>query len=116
MLPARHLRTHRLRPRRGDRRLGPVHRRLSRAGPERTLLGQLTAKGSITETGNSHVRRLLVEAAWHHEPRYCIGATTHARWTQLATRKKTHTMACVAIARELAGSCWSLASLPDTGS
>jgi transposase len=92
----------------------------------------------ITKTGNSHVRRLLVEAAWHHQPRYSIGATMrarwaqapaaaqarghagnqrlHDRWTQLATRKKTHTVACVAIARELAGWCWSLATLPDTGS
>lgn len=90
----------------------------------------------ITKTGNSHVRRLLVEAAWHHQPRYCIGATMrarwaqapaaaqarghagnqrlHDRWTQLSLRKKKHTVACVAIARELAGWCWSLATLPDT--
>ena len=90
----------------------------------------------ISETGNSHVRRLLVEAAWHHQPRYCIGATMrarwaqapaaaqarghagnqrlHDRWTQLSLRKKKHTVACVAIARELAGWCWSLATLPDT--
>ena len=90
----------------------------------------------ITKTGNSHVRRLLVEAAWHHQPRYCMGATMrarwaqapaaaqarghagnqrlHDRWTQLATRRKKHTVACVAIARELAGWCWSLATLPGT--
>ncbi|UOY04103.1 hypothetical protein [Blastococcus sp. PRF04-17] len=37
----------------------------------------------------------------------------HARWTQLASRKKKHTVACVAIARELAGWCWSLATLPE---
>src|SRR4051794_21796628 len=89
----------------------------------------------ITKTGNSHVRRLLVEAAWHHQPGYRIGTTMrarwaqapaaaqarghagnlrlHDRWTQLATRKKKHTVACVAIARELAGWCWSLAPLPD---
>jgi transposase len=92
----------------------------------------------ITKTGNSHVRRLLVEAAWHHQPGYHIGATMrarwaqapaaaqarghagnqrlHDRWTHLATRKKKHTVASVAIARELAGWCWSLATLPDTGS
>jgi transposase len=90
----------------------------------------------ITKTGNSHVRRLLVEAAWHHQPRYRIGATLqarwalapaaarvrghagnqrlHDRWTQLSLRKKKHTVACVAIARELAGWCWSLATLPDS--
>jgi transposase len=89
----------------------------------------------ITKTGNSHVRRLLVEAAWHHQPIYRIGATMrarwaqapaaaqarghagnqrlHTRWRQLTDRRKTHTVACVAIARELAGWCWSLATLPD---
>ena len=90
----------------------------------------------ITKTGNSHVRRLLVEAAWHHAPAYRIGSTMrarwdaapaaararghvgnqrlHARWTQLSARNKKHTVACVAVARELAGWCWSLATLPDT--
>ena len=99
------------------------------SGGSRHLLG-------ITKTGNSHVRRLLVEAAWHHQPRYRIGATMrgrwaqapaaaqarghagnqrlHDRWTQLATHKKKHTVACVAIARELAGWCWSLATMPDS--
>jgi transposase len=90
----------------------------------------------ITKTGNTHVRRLLVEAAWHHAPAYRIGATMrarwaqapaaakarghagnqrlHARWTRLASRGKKHTVVCVAIARELAGWCWSLAILPAT--
>ena len=26
-------------------------------------------QGAITKAGNSHARRLLVEAAWHHKPR-----------------------------------------------
>jgi len=30
-------------------------------------------QGSITKTGNTHARRLLVEAAWHHRPRYHVG-------------------------------------------
>jgi transposase len=98
--------------------------------------GESRSQHGVTKTGNSHVRRLLVEAAWHHQPVYRIGAPMrarwaqapaaaqarghagnqrlHARWNQLATRKKTHTVACVAIARELAGWCWSLATLPDT--
>jgi transposase len=89
----------------------------------------------ITKTGNAHVRRLLVEAAWHHAPAYRIGPTMrarwneapptarirghagnrrlHERWTQLSMRRKKHTVTCVAIARELAGWCWSLATLPD---
>jgi transposase len=90
----------------------------------------------ITKTGNSHVRRLLVEAAWHHKPGYRVGPTMqarwdqapaaarmrghagnqrlHDRWIQLAEHHKKHTVACVAIARELAGWCWSLATLPDS--
>ena len=105
--------------------------------PSETSTGQSRRQGGITKTGNGHVRRLLVEAAWHHQPGYRIGATMrarwdqapaaarvrghagnqrlHARWTQLSSRKKKHTVACVAIARELAGWCWSLATLPDTG-
>jgi hypothetical protein len=32
--------------------------------------GQSRSLGSITKTGNSHARRLLVEAAWHHRRPY----------------------------------------------
>ena len=32
--------------------------------------GQSRSQGSITKTGNSHARRLLVEAAWHHRKPY----------------------------------------------
>ena len=106
--------------------------------PGETSSGESRRQHGITKTGNSHVRRLLVEAAWHHQPAYRIGAILrarwdaapaaarirghagnqrlHARWRQLNTRKKKHTVACVAIARELAGWCWSLATLPDTDS
>jgi transposase len=104
--------------------------------PSESSTGQSRRQGGITKTGNSHVRRLLVEAAWHHQPGYRVGPTLqarwdqapasarvrghagnqrlHARWTQLNDRRKKHTVACVAIARELAGWCWSLATLPDT--
>ncbi len=89
----------------------------------------------ITKTGNTHARRLLVEAAWHHKPLYRPGktmtdrwakASTQAaargdagnrrlnqRWNTLSSHKKKHTVACTAIARELAGWCWSLAVMDD---
>lgn len=89
--------------------------------------------GSITKTGNGHARRLLVEAAWHHRPRYRVGKTMrdrwdlapvaarargdegnrrlHHRWVTFIDRRKRNTVANVAIARELAGWCWSLAVL-----
>jgi transposase len=92
-------------------------------------------QGGITKTGNTHARRLLVEAAWHHKPRYVVGKTLqdrwdaappaarirahqgnvrlHHRWTVFTARSKKHTIATTAIARELAGWCWSLATMPD---
>jgi transposase len=98
------------------------------SGASRTL-------GPITKTGNSHVRRLLVEAAWHHRARYRPGKTLrdrwdlapaaarvrgdhgnrrlHHRWVRFIDRRKRHTVATVAVARELAGWCWSLAVLED---
>ena len=99
--------------------------------PSEHSSGGTRSLGGITKTGNTHARRLLIEAAWHHKPRYAPGktmtdrwarASTHAaargdagnrrlhhRWTVLAAHKKKHTIACTAIARELAGWCWSLA-------
>jgi len=93
--------------------------------------GNTRSQGSITKTGNTHVRRLLVEAAWHHRPSYRIGKTMrdrwalapaaarargdegnqrlHQRWVKFIERRKRSTIADVAIARELSGWCWSLA-------
>jgi transposase len=103
--------------------------------PSEYSSGQSRAQGSITKTGNGHARRLLVEAAWHHRARYRIGKTMrdrwdlapavarirgdegnhrlHQRWVRFIERRKRHTVANVAIARELAGWCWSLAVLDD---
>jgi transposase len=103
--------------------------------PSEHTSGDSRRQGGITKAGNSHVRRLLVESAWHHKPRYVVGKTLQARWDQApeaarvrahdgnqrlnhrwavySQRKKKHTVATTAIARELAGWCWSLATLPD---
>ncbi len=103
--------------------------------PSEYSSGASRVQGSITKTGNRHVRRLLVEAAWHHRARYVVGKTMRDRW-ELASpaarargdagnrrlndrwnvfraRRKRHTVANVAIARELAGWCWSLAMLEE---
>jgi hypothetical protein len=37
----------------------------------------------------------------------------HQRWVQFGERRKRHVVANVAIARELAGWCWSLAVLEE---
>ncbi len=103
--------------------------------PSEYSSGTSRVQGSITKTGNTHVRRLLVEAAWHHRTRYVIGKTMrdrwglapaaarargdegnrrlHQRWVKFTDRKKKPTIANVAIARELAGWCWSLAVLEE---
>ena len=46
--------------------------------PSEYSSGQSRVQGSITKTGNTHLRRLLVEAAWHHRARYRVGQD-HAR-------------------------------------
>ena len=52
--------------------------------PSESSSGQSRSLGSITKTGNSHARRLLVEAAWHHHRDYSPNARSilHARWAK----------------------------------
>ena len=103
--------------------------------PSEFSSGGSRALGPITKTGNSHARRLLVEAAWHHRPGYRVGAVMrgrwdqapaaarargdlgnrrlHHRWVTFLERRKRPTVANIAIARELAGWCWSLAVMDE---
>src|SRR5438045_3932780 len=49
--------------------------------PTESSSGQQRSQGSITKAGNTHARRLLVEAAWHHRRDYHNPATAmRARW------------------------------------
>src|SRR5947208_13196243 len=50
--------------------------------PSEHSSGSSRALGPITKTGNGHVWRLLVEAAWYHRARYRAGTTMRARWDQ----------------------------------
>ena len=101
--------------------------------PSEHSSGASRVQGSITKTGNTHARRLLVEAAWHHRTRYLPGKPLrdrcelapaaarqrgdagnrrlHARWVSFNLRRKKAVTANAAIARELASWCWSLAVL-----
>jgi len=104
--------------------LGPV--------PTENSSGQSRSQGGLTRTGNAHARRLLIEAAWHHRPRYTPTSPTlrerwalasptarerahqgnlrlHRRWRAFELRGKRKVVANAAVARELAGWCWSLA-------
>jgi hypothetical protein len=52
--------------------------------PTEDSSGESRSQGSITKAGNTHARRLLVEAAWHHRKSYRNpGRTMQKRW-QLA--------------------------------
>jgi transposase len=103
--------------------------------PSEASTGGRRVQGPITKTGNGHARRLLVEAAWHHRKRYRAtrellrrqegqpapvrrradagNRRLHRRWAHLDARGKRSTVSVVAIARELAGWCWSLAIMDD---
>jgi transposase len=100
--------------------------------PLESSSGRSRSQGGLTRTGNSHARRLLVEAAWHHRTHYTPSSPTlrsrwqlagrearerghqgnlrlHRRWKSFQERGKRNVVANSAIARELAGWCWSLA-------
>src|SRR5581483_440589 len=101
--------------------------------PSEDSTGERRRLGSITKTGNTHARRLLVEAAWQQQRPLRESATLtrrrqgqpapvraradqsarrlHARWQALERRGKRRTVVAVAVARELAGHCWALATM-----
>ena len=101
--------------------------------PSEDSTGERRTLGPITKTGNTHARRLLVEAAWHHRRPLRTSATLerrrqdqpaavraradasaqrlHQRWHALERRGKRRTIVAVAVARELAGHCWALATM-----
>lgn len=101
--------------------------------PSEDSTGERRRLGSITKTGNTHARRLLVEAAWQQRRPLRASATLekrrqgqsaavraradqsarrlHDRWQALERRGKRRTIVAVAVARELAGHCWALATM-----
>lgn len=101
--------------------------------PSEHSSGQSRSQGAITKAGNSYARKLLVEAAWSHARPYTrpgvrlrrqfdkVDAATRIRaiegnqrlhrvWTNFEARKKRRVKANTAVARELAGWCWSVAA------
>jgi transposase len=92
-------------------------------------------RGRITNAGNHHVRRLLVEAAWHYRHRPGVGSELRKGraaqpaqiitladkaqqrlrrryWKLLGARGKPPNHAVIAVARELAGFVWAALSCP----
>jgi transposase len=93
--------------------------------------GQRIWKGGITKTGNSHLRRIIVEAAWayQHRPSVWKGLARRQRdlpadikevawkaqhrlndrYRRLVARGKSKPQAITAVARELLGFIWAIA-------
>jgi transposase len=98
--------------------------------PSEHTSGDKRRLGAITKTGNTHVRRVLIEAAWNYRfpPRITLPLQKRQerqpsdiraiawraqlrlnhRYRKLTARGLQHNKVCVAIARELAGFIWSI--------
>lgn len=123
----------------GDlRRFGTAPQLMAAIGvvPAEQSTGDKTRKLGITKTGNAHVRRVLVEAAWHYQRRATAGVRIqarrkgkpqrlldiavkcdlrlHRRFNRLTSRGKRSTVAVVAVARELAGFIWAIGQAGGT--
>jgi transposase len=75
--------------------------------PSEHSSGSARVQGSITKTGNTHATpaaRARGDAG---------NRRLNARWDTFTARRKKPVIANVAIARELAGWCWSLAVTDD---
>ena len=102
--------------------------------PSERSSGERQVRGAITRAGNSHLRRVLVEAAWNYRFRVLTEAirkrgeaTTpevralaqkvqdrlYRRQFALTKRGKEKTKVAVAVARELACFMWAVATAPS---
>jgi transposase len=99
--------------------------------PSEHSSGPRTLRGGITKTGNSHVRRILIESGWSY--RFPARKTAHlqrtaekcsdevqaiawkaqkrlcGRYDHLINRGKLKVQVCTAVARELVGFIWAIA-------
>lgn len=120
----------------GDLRRFPTAPKLMAAigvVPSEYSTGDKTDRYAITKTGNAHVRRIVVEAAWHYQRRPSRGraittrrrgqptaiveiaekceARLSNRFRRLTSRNKKSTVAVVAVARELLGFIWAIGQI-----
>jgi len=98
--------------------------------PSEHSSGTKRAQGAITKTGNAHLRRVLVESAWHYRHHPFISDTLrkrqcgappdvvarawtaqlrlHRRYQRFAARGKPKQHIVTAVARELTGFVWAV--------
>jgi transposase len=116
----------------GDpRRFATAPRTMAFVGlvPSEHSSGTKQARGAITKTGNAHLRRVLVEAAWHYRHHPFVGHALrqrqrgapaqviarawaaqqrlYRRYQRLAARGKPKQHVVTAVARELTGFVWA---------
>jgi transposase len=102
----------------------------SGAVPSEDSSGKRTQRGSITKTGNAHLRRIAVEAAWSYRLRPGVGPALrkrqegvseeikesawkaqhrlHTRYMRLAAAGKDQRKIITAVGRELLGFVWAI--------
>jgi transposase len=98
--------------------------------------GERTRRGGITKTGNAHLRRIVIEAAWAYQHRPGIGAPLrkrqatvspevkeiawkaqhrlHARYRHLTAKGKCRQEVVTAVGRELLGFIWAIGVKVET--
>jgi transposase len=98
--------------------------------PSEHSSGSRSHRGAITKTGNSHLRRVLIEAAWHYRHRPCLSNRQRAlqreldpkvievawnaqlrlsrRYLRLTAKTKPAGKVITAVARELVGFIWAI--------
>ena len=110
----------------------------SGAAPSENSSGQRKQQGSITKTGNAHLRRIVVEAAWSYRLRPGIGPALrkrqqgvpeeikeiawkaqhrlHKRYMRLAAAGKDQRKIITAVGRELLGFIWAIGTKAEAAS
>ncbi|HEX3967323.1 MAG TPA: IS110 family transposase [Edaphobacter sp.] len=108
----------------------------SGAVPSEDSSGQRRRRGSITKTGNAHLRRIAVEAAWSYRLRPGVGPALrkrqegvaeeikeiawkaqhrlHTRYMRLAAAGKDQRKIITAVGRELLGFIWAIGVKAET--
>jgi transposase len=104
--------------------------------PSEHSSGRSVRRGSITKTGNAHLRRVIIESAWHYRHRPLVSDTLrkrqidlpaaacaiawnaqqrlNKRYHHLLARGKTGHQTVVAIGREMLGFIWAIATTVKT--
>jgi transposase len=97
--------------------------------PSEHSSGRKRAQGGITKTGNAHLRRVVIEAAWHYRHHPFVGLALkkrqtdqpetviarawtaqhrlNARYRTLTGRGKSRQLVVTAVGRELTGFLWA---------